>query len=134
MRISGNFSTPNFNRLYKKQSEIAETVAKLSKDDETKKLYEERMAQIEKFAETQDILIRSFDGKGNGIKVQRLDPATLKATKLLAYSKKDFMDGLYLAIRRLTSEADANTSISTKRCAPRSRYSLSGAQEFSRLA
>ena len=79
MRISGNFSTPNFSRLYIK-GDVLESMARLadSKDEQIRTKYEESMRKLKVQGKERDIFIQSYGKDGKGIQVQYVRPVDIK--------------------------------------------------------
>lgn len=115
MRISGNFSTPNFNRLYIK-GDALDSIARYSEDEKTKGEFEENMASLKGHGNFRDILVKGYGKDSKGIQVQIINPKTLEVQRNIAHNK-DFMQGLKDAVKRLDKGTYVICLYSTKRTA-----------------
>ena len=113
MKITGNFETPAFTKLYcYKNSKIKDTMKSLANSDDKDKreTYEYLMEKLKEKAETRDIVLKEYtaseDGKrtaykgGVSVCEIRINEDSAKQIRHLGYSK-DFCNGIRDTLSRL---------------------------------
>jgi len=98
MKISNNFSAPNFTKLYTKGA-IDDKMAYLSQNINTSAKYKEAFTELQTAAEGRDILLQTY---GDGINVQEIDPETEKTIRYIS-KNNDFIEGMKQAAKKLNA-------------------------------
>ncbi len=118
MRISGNFSTPSFRKLYIDDS-IKPSLERLKSDESTSKPYKTSMNKIKEICNTRDIAIKPLGKKG--VQVQEIDPATKTIKRRIAHSKDNILEGIVKAATRLLRDDETGWSLTIKYAYPYER-------------
>jgi len=115
MRISGNFSTPSFKKLYI-DDDIKPSLERLKKDESTGEIYKTNINIIKELCGTRDVLIKSYGQKG--VQVQEIDSKTGAVKRRIAHSKNNILEGIVNAATRILRDERTGWSLTIKYAFP----------------
>lgn len=118
MKITNNFTTPAFGKLYY-EGKVLRTMAELdaAQDSDKKREYEEAIKKLKKVGEKRDLFLREYaenkDGKRISHKgsihvceIKITETGEIKVLRHLSYNK-DFCQGIREALKRLNGDKNS---------------------------